>query len=171
MESRTIADNKDIKNALDTIKEFCKANKETLSVAESVSSGALQLLFSSEEEAGLFYEGGLTVYSLEQKESLLQIPKEITEPCNGVSSEITEKLARNICNLYKTNIGMGLTGFASTFPEKNIYNLYAYGAAYRNGELIFCEKIVSEKETPEEKREDYAKIVIKKFAEFLKTKG
>jgi len=171
MEEKTIADNKDIKNALDTIKKFCKENKETLAVAESVSSGALQLLFSSEEEAGLFYEGGLTVYSLDQKESLLGIPKEITEPCQGVSEEIAEKLASHVCELYKTNIGIGLTGFASTFPEEDIYVLYAYGAAYRNGELIFCEKIKSEKETPEEKREDYAKIVIRKFAEFLKTKG
>ncbi|HSJ67245.1 MAG TPA: CinA family protein [Anditalea sp.] len=171
MEGKTIADNKDIKNALDTIKLFCKSNKETLSVAESATSGAIQLLFSSEEEAGLFFEGGLTVYSLEQKESILGIPKEITEPCHGVSSEVAEKLAKNICGLFKTNIGMGLTGFASTFPEQGIYDLYAYGAAYRNGELIFCEKIISDKETPDEKREDYAKIVIRKFAEFLKTKG
>ncbi|KEO75358.1 CinA family protein [Anditalea andensis] len=171
MEKKTIADNHDIKNALDTIKEYCKKNNETLSVAESVSSGALQLLFSSEEEAGLFYEGGMTVYSLDQKESLLGISKEITQPCQGVSSEIAENLAKNICKLYKTNIGMGLTGFASPFPEKNIYELFAYGAAYRNGKLIFCEKIESKKETPEEKREDYAKIVIKKFAAFLKEKG
>lgn len=171
MERRTIADNKDIKSALDTIKEFCKVNKETLSVAESATSGAIQLLFSSEEEAGLFFEGGLSVYSLDQKESLLGIPKKITEPCHGVSSEIAEKLAKNVCDLYKTNIGMGLTGFASTFPEEGIHDLYAYGAAYRNGELIFCEKITSEKETPDERREDYAKLVIRKFAEFLKTKG
>jgi len=168
MEGKTIGDNPDIKQALDTIKEYCKSNKETLAVAESVSSGALQLLFSSEEEAGLFYEGGLTVYSLDQKESLLGIPKEITEPCYGVSSEIAELLAKNVCGLYQTNIGMGLTGFASTFPEENIYDLYAYGAAYRNGKLIFCEKIKSTKDTPEEKREEYAKIVISKFADFLK---
>jgi len=171
MERKTIADNKDIKMALDTIKEFCKANKETLAVAESVSSGALQLLFSSEEEAGLFYEGGLTVYSLDQKESLLHISKEITEPCHGVSSEIAEKLAKNVCELYKTNIGMGLTGFASPFPEEDIYDLFAYGAAFRNGKLIFCEKIQSSKESPEEKREDYAKRVICKFAAFLNEKG
>lgn len=171
MEEKTIADNQNIQTALDTIKKFCKENKETLAVAESVSSGALQLLFSSEEEAGLFYEGGLTTYSLDQKESLLDIPKRITEPCHGVSSDVAERLAKNVCALYKTNIGMGLTGFASTFPEEEIYDLYAYGAAYRNGKLVFCEKIVSDKETPEEKREDYAKIVILKFAEFLKTKG
>lgn len=160
-----------VKEAMDSIKEFCQANKESIAVAESASSGALQLLFSAEEEAGTFFEGGMTVYSLDQKESQLKIPKEITEPCLGVSKEIAEKLAYSICNKFDVNIGMGLTGFASPYPEKDIYDLYAYGAAVRNGELIFCEKIVSEKESPKEKREDYAKQLIIRFAEFLKTSG
>lgn len=165
---KPLGQRKGVKEAMDSIKEFCQTNKESVAVAESVSSGALQLLFSAEEEAGTFFEGGITVYSLNQKEAQLNIPKEITEPCLGVSKEIAEKLAYSICNLFKVEIGMGLTGFASPFPEKDVYDLYAYGAAVRNGELIFCEKITSEKDSPEAIREDYAKQMIIRFSDSLK---
>ncbi|WP_143960535.1 CinA family protein [Litoribacter populi] len=165
-----IAFHKNIKIDLDLIKEHCKKNKLTLAVAESASSGALQLLFSAEEEAGLFFEGGLTVYNCEQKKRQLEVPLSLSEPCNGVSWEVSKMLAVNICKLYQSDFGLALTGFASPYPEEGIYDLYAYGAAAQNGELLFCKKIESDKESPEEKREDYAAILIKKFAEYLKQK-
>jgi nicotinamide-nucleotide amidase len=164
---KPIASRKEIKGDLDLIKEFCKEAEETISVAESASSGALQLLFSSEEEAGLFFEGGITIYNCGQKERQLNIPKSICEPCYGVSTEVSEKLAKNVCELFGSDWGLSLTGFASPFPEAGIFDLYAYGAAARQGKLLFCEKLVSNRESPEEIREDYACMLIKKFAQYL----
>ncbi|MBS9523019.1 CinA family protein [Litoribacter alkaliphilus] len=167
---KPIAFYKDVKDQLDLIKDHCRKNKRTIAVAESASSGALQLLFSAEEEAGLFFEGGLTVYNCEQKKRQLKVPLSLSEPCNGVSWEVSKMLALNICDLYQSDYGLALTGFASTFPEEGIFDLYAFGAASYKGELLFCEKIESEKETPEERREDYAALLIKKFAEYLEQK-
>ena len=160
---------KGVKEDLDVIKKFCKQHQQTLAVAESASSGALQLLFSSEEEAGLFFEGGLTLYNCEQKRRQLRIPTALCNPCNGVSKEISEKLALNICELYQSNFGLGLTGYASPFPEAGVYDLHAFGAAAHNGKVLFCEKLKSQKESPEEIREDYACILLKLFTNYLKS--
>jgi len=168
-QNQPIAAQNGVKEDLDFIKRICKTNEQTIAVAESASSGALQLLFSSEEEAGLFFEGGLTVYNCNQKRRQLRIPKALCEPSYGVAKEISEMLALKVCELYQASYGLGLTGFATPFPEAGIFDMYAFGAAAYKGKVLFCEKFESKKESPEEIREDYACFLIKLFADYLRT--
>ncbi|HLT06420.1 MAG TPA: CinA family protein [Cyclobacteriaceae bacterium] len=154
--------------ALDTIKHFCFDHNLSVAVAESVSSGFLQVLFSSEKEAGLFFEGGITAYSCKQKARHLEIPFEICDPCNGVALEIAQRLALNVCDLFDAKIGLSLTGYASPIPEENIYELYAFGAVALNGRIVFAEKLVSDIEDPDELRQEYAKMLVTDCAKTLK---
>ena len=151
---------KAVSTALDQIKLFCFQHKIKVAVAESVSSGLLQSLFSSEKEAGLFFEGGITTYNCQQKYRHLEIPEEICDPCNGVAAEISQRMALKICNLFDCKLGLSLTGYASPIPEQNIFDLFAFGSIALNGKLIYCEKIRSNKQEPDEIREDYANILI-----------
>ncbi len=48
---------------------------ETISIAESVTSGCLQLAFSQMPNASLFYNGGITAYTLPEKVKLLKVNK------------------------------------------------------------------------------------------------
>lgn len=156
-----------LKEALDIIKRFCLSKKIKLAVAESVSSGQLQSLFSQESEAGLFYEGGLTCYNCVQKNLQLQVNIDLCNPCNGVSREISKIMAKNVAKMFDVELSMSLTGYASPLPEQNIYDLYAYGSIHLFQEIIYCEKIKSERKEPEEIREDYASKLIIKCSELL----
>src|SRR5690554_67260 len=92
-ENPNATSDKAVSTALDAIKQFCFDHALTVAVAESVSSGFLQLLFSSEAQAGLFFQGGITTYNCRQKSRHLGIPQEICEPCNGVATEISQRMA------------------------------------------------------------------------------
>src|SRR5690606_8413441 len=162
--------NGEIDAALDYIKNYCFTHQVSVAVAESVSSGFLQSLFSSKEKAGLFFEGGITVYNCKQKQHHLGIPQETCLPCNGVATEIARQMALNVCQLFRCRLGLSLTGYASPLPEKNIFDLLAFGSIALDGEIIYCEKISAHKQDPDELRADYAKTLISECAKVLAKK-
>ena len=167
-ENPNLLSNQAVDAALDTIKHFCFDHNISVAVAESASSGFLQVLFSSEKEAGLFFEGGITTYSCKQKARHLDIPFDICDPCNGVALEIAERMALKVCDVFDAKIGLSLTGYASPIPEQNIYELFAFGAVALNGRVILTEKLISDKDDPDEIREDYAKMLVVACAKALK---
>lgn len=166
-ENANIISDQAVSKALDIIKGFCFDHQLSLAVAESASSGFLQVLFSSEKQAGLFFEGGITTYSCKQKARHLDIPFNICEPCNGVAVEIAQRMALKVCDVFDAKIGLSLTGYASPIPEENIYELFAYGAVALNGKVILAEKLISDKEDADGIREDYAKRLIVACAKAL----
>ena len=167
-ENPNLLSNQAVDAALDTIKHFCFDHNISVAVAESASSGFLQVLFSSEKEAGLFFEGGITTYSRKQKARHLDIPFDICDPCNGVALEIAERMALKVCDVFDAKIGLSLTGYASPIPEQNIYELFAFGAVALNGRVVLTEKLISDKDDPDEIREDYAKMLVVACAKALK---
>lgn len=161
----------EVNAALDYIKNYCFEHKLSIAVAESVSSGVLQSLFSSEEKAGLFFEGGITVYNCKQKHHHLGISQETCRPCNGVSAGIARQMALNVCELFKCRLGLSLTGYASPLPEEDIFDLFAFGSIALDGEIIYCDEIRADKQDPDELRADYAKILISECAKSLAKKN
>src|SRR5690606_31215548 len=91
----------------------------------------------------------------------------ICDPCNGVAVEISQRMALKICSMFDCKLGLSLTGYASPIPEQNIFDLFAFGSIALNGKLIFSEKIRSNKQDPDEIREDYAKILIVECSKLL----
>lgn len=170
-ENVNIISDQAVNTALDIIKQFCFDHQISVAVAESASSGFLQVLFSSEKQAGLFFEGGITTYSCKQKARHLDIPFDICDPCNGVAVEIAERMALKVCDVFDAKIGLSLTGYASPIPEDNIYDLFAFGAVALNGRVIAAEKLISDKEDPDEIREDYAKMLVVACAKALKAEA
>ncbi len=145
----------ELNNALESIKKFCISTEAGIAVAESVTSGLLQNMLGSTEEASRFFEGGITTYNCIQKMDHLLIPYSECSPCKGIALEIANKMAIGICDAFNTNIGLSLTGYASPIPELEIYDLFAYGAIAHNGKIIFSEKLKTIKENPEEIKIDY----------------
>ncbi|MBK6264073.1 nicotinamide-nucleotide amidohydrolase family protein [Marivirga sp. S37H4] len=145
----------EIQHALETIKQFCLSREATIAVAESVSSGLLQNLVGSGKGAMMFFEGGITTYNCDQKLQHLQVPFEECNPYKGVTQRVAEKMALGVCQLFNCEIGLSLTGYASPLPDRDLVELFAYGAIVLNGEVIFSKKIHSEKENPEEVKAEY----------------
>ena len=139
---------------------------ETISVAESVTSGLLQLAFSTAECALEFYQGGITAYNLGQKSRHLLIDPVHALSCNCVSEKVSADMALNVCKLFTSDWGIGITGFASPVPEsKN--KLFAYYAIAWHGAIIKAHRIDAEKNSPVNVQLFFARALLKDFSAHL----
>jgi nicotinamide-nucleotide amidase len=152
---------------INVIKDYLLMNHFTLAVAESVTSGHLQAAFSSAENAGLFFQGGITAYNCGQKVKHLNIEPIHAESRNCVSDRVAHEMAANVCDLFRSNIGIGITGYAAPVPELNVEGLFAYFTIIKNKDIIASEMITSMEKDPVKVQIDYANQVIKKFSELV----
>lgn len=135
-----------LQGSLDIIREHCTSCNETISVAESVTSGFLQLLISTAQGAQGFFQGGITVYNNAQKAMHLHIEPIYAEKTRGVDPGITSGIAQNVCRLFNSQIGIGITGFATKVAEEGILELYAHIAIVRLGKVVCHDKIEAKNE-------------------------
>jgi nicotinamide-nucleotide amidase len=117
---------------LQTIKTKLVDKGYRLSVAESLSSGNIQSRIGSISGATKFFEGGVTVYSLEQKTKLLNIDKSHAIEVNTVSERVAREMASGVCELFNTQIGISTTGYAEPSEEVNVKNPFAYFCIWDN---------------------------------------
>ena len=61
--------------AIDNLSKYLKIIGSTVSVADSVTSGYLQFLFSQITDASTFYKSGITAYILQENVHHLSIDK------------------------------------------------------------------------------------------------
>lgn len=117
--------------------------KQTIAVAESVTSGHLQAALSLAPDASRFFQGGITAYNVGQKcRHLLVEPTHALE-CNAVSEKVSADMALEVCRLFSCDYGVGITGYATLLPEQGVNGLYAFIAIAFHGEIIAAEKITS----------------------------
>jgi nicotinamide-nucleotide amidase len=135
------------------------ANK-TLAVAESVTSGFIQAAFSSAPEATLFFQGGLTAYNAGQKCRQLSVEPIHAQQVNCVSEKVTESMAAAVNNIFLSDIGIAITGYASTVPEIGVHSLFAFFAITSGQKLLLLKKITSSKKDSIEVQLDYTKQVL-----------
>lgn len=149
------------KQQIDTIGARLIERKETIAVAESVTSGNIQAALSLGEQASRFLQGGITVYNLGQKARHLDIEPIEAEATNSVSEEIARQMALNVCKMFLSDYGIGITGYASPFPEKDINDLFAYACITHKGEVLVMQKLTCDKDTPKEAQLFYTDEVLR----------
>lgn len=137
----TLSIDKDTEAALESIRDYCLSNNKTIAIAESVTSGCIQLLISTVTRAQEFYQGGITTYNGAQKAIHLNIEPLFAESCNGVDENITAAMAKEVCALFRSQIGIGITGYATKVPEDGINELYAFIAIVKDNDIIHQSKI------------------------------
>ncbi len=120
------------KEQVNKIKDLLLKKKESIAVAESVTAGLLQLSLASADDAIKFFQGGLTAYNLGQKTRHLLVEPIHAVSCNCVSVQVAEEMALNVCSLFSSDWGIGVTGYASAVPE--------------SGNKIFCYYAIAHKE-------------------------
>jgi nicotinamide-nucleotide amidase len=129
------------KEILDRIKDRLIEKKQTLAVAESVTSGHLQAAFSTATDAALFFQGGITSYNLGQKCRQLAVEPIHALDCDCVSADIAQQMAESVCLMFLSDYGIGITGYATPVPEKNIETLFAFVCIVHRGEVVLSRKI------------------------------
>ena len=130
----------ELQNLLNYIGSRMQRSGETISIAESVTSGFLQFSFSQMKDASRFFIGGMTVYSMDEKVTLLSVDAQEAQKNNGVSSLIAETMALNVAKLYKTDWSIAVTGYATPVAESN-KKLYAYFSISYKGTVILSERL------------------------------
>lgn len=128
------------KNIIDELKDALVQQKQTLAVAESVTSGVLQAVISTATEASSFFQGGITTYNIGQKVLHLGIEPIHAEQCNCVSEQTASQMALGVSQLFRSDWGVGITGYASPVPESE-NELFAYCAITFQGRVIHEEKL------------------------------
>ncbi|WP_426482817.1 CinA family protein [Chryseobacterium sp. R2ACT005] len=127
-------------NLLEYISQSFMTIDETISVAESVTSGCLQLAFSQMPNASMFYKGGMTTYSLPEKVRLLKVNRQEAEECDCVSENVAETMALNVARLYESDWSIATTGYCT--PNRSSgYKIFAYFSFSYKGEIILTKKL------------------------------
>ncbi|GAB0157794.1 hypothetical protein CHRYSEOSP005_30800 [Chryseobacterium sp. Alg-005] len=128
------------KNLLEYISQSLMTTDETISIAESVTSGLLQLAFSQMPNASMFYKGGITAYSLPEKVRLLNVDRSEAEECDCVSENIAETMALNVAKLFKTDWSIATTGYCTPIRNSS-YKIFAYFSFAYKGEIVLTKKL------------------------------
>lgn len=100
-----------------TLIQQLKDKNLTFSIAESCTGGLISHFITNIEGISKFYRGGIVCYSNESKVSILKVDKSILDTYGSVSKEVTEILAINVKAIFKSDIGIGITCYASTADE------------------------------------------------------
>ncbi|MEO5601480.1 MAG: nicotinamide-nucleotide amidohydrolase family protein [Cyclobacteriaceae bacterium] len=103
--------------ALEILKNYLVTRNQTISVAESVTSGHLQAALSLANQATAFFHGGITAYNLGQKARHLSVNPIHALGCNCVSEKVAEEMAINVRRLFSSDWSIGITGYAAPVPE------------------------------------------------------
>ncbi|MBT2620106.1 nicotinamide-nucleotide amidohydrolase family protein [Chryseobacterium sp. ISL-6] len=127
-------------NLLEYISQSFVTTGETISVAESVTSGLLQLAFSQMPNASLFYNGGITAYTLPQKVSFLKVDRKEAESCDCVSENIVETMALHVAKLFKTDWSIATTGYCTPVRSSS-YKIFSYFSFSYKGEIILTKRL------------------------------
>lgn len=159
----------DIK-VIERIKDYLIASKQTIAVAESVSSGHLQAALSLATDASLFFQGGITVYNIGQKCRHLHIEPTHALGCNCVSEKISADMAVEVSRLFLSDWGIAITGYATEVPELGITELFAYYSFSFRGKEVGTKKIKSKKMDALQVQLFYTNEILKTFADFIKAK-
>ncbi|KAB1232419.1 CinA family protein [Chryseobacterium viscerum] len=128
------------KNLLDYISQSLLTTDETISIAESVTSGCLQLAFSQMPNASLFYKGGITTYSLEEKVRLLKVSRPEAEECDCVSENIAQTMALHVAKLFESDWSIATTGYCTPIRDSG-HKIFAHFSFSYKGEIILNKKL------------------------------
>jgi len=155
------------KQLIDLIGKKLKDRKESVATAESVTSGLLQAAISNAEGAAQIFQGGITAYNIGQKcRHLLVEPLHAME-CNCVSERIAIIMSRSASNLFLSDFGIGITGYAAPVPEKNVHELFCYYSISLKEKVLKSGKITAKTEEGFATQIFYVNEVLKVFSDLI----
>ena len=102
--------------------------KQSLAIAESLTSGQVQSRIGLISGASRFFRGGLTAYTIDAKVDLLDVDRDETESCNAVSKTVAKQMARGAARKFGATIGLATTGYAEPDAASKIDAPFAYWA-------------------------------------------
>jgi len=100
----------------------------TLAAAESLTCGRVQARVGEISGASNFFRGGLTAYTLDAKVCHLGVNRTAARRVNAVSAEVAAQMARGVCRLFDSDLGVATTGYAEPAPAAGVPEPFAWWA-------------------------------------------
>lgn len=141
--------------------------QQTIAVAESVTSGNIQVALATAVDASKFFQGGITAYNLGQKSRLLDVDPINAMACYCVAEQVAHEMALSVCKLFISNWGLAITGYASKVPESN-NDLFAYYAIAYGGTIKQSGKLEPQYDEPGKIQTYYTTELLKELEIILK---
>lgn len=110
----------------------------TLAVAESLTAGHLQAQIASVSGASIFFLGGITAYSLDQKVKLLGVNRAHARRVNCVSQRVAVEMAYGAMEKFGATLAAATTGYAEPSRADGVKEPMAWWAICQrlpNGKL------------------------------------
>ncbi len=100
----------------------------TLAAAESLTCGRVQARVGEISGASNFFRGGITAYTLDQKVRHLGVDRTAARRVNSVSAEVACQMARGVCRLFGSDLGVATTGYAEPSEKESVADPFAWWA-------------------------------------------
>ena len=155
------------KNIINNIGRSLLRREETIAVAESVTSGMMQLAIGSAENASAFFQGGITAYNMGQKYKHLHVDPIHAETVNSVSQRVAEEMAAEVCNLFSSDWGVGVTGYATPVEESG-FQTFAFFAIIYRGKVRSKGKLKVTGNDPGEIQSGFVEKILRKLTLLMK---
>ena len=92
--------------------------KLKIATAESCTGGLLAKKITDISGASEVFEMGLVSYSNRIKNEFLEVPNDVLDTVGAVSEETARQMAIGVTKLAKSDVGVGITGFAGPTGDK-----------------------------------------------------
>lgn len=102
-------------DAAEAIARLLRENKQTVAVAESLTSGKLASRLGAAPEASNWFAGGVVAYAAHVKFEVLGV-----EPGPVVSEQCARQMARGVVRLMRSDYGLAVTGVGGPDPDEGM---------------------------------------------------
>ena len=130
-----------------------------LAAAESLTCGRVQARIGEVPGASGFFRGGITAYSLDQKVRHLGVEGRAAKRVNAVSAEVAEQMARGVCALFASDLGVATTGYAEPSAADGVVDPFAWWAIAHRRRGKFAHVAAGRVECPGASRVEAQQIV------------
>ena len=154
-----------MKHLINSIKEHCIKNNESISVAENITTGCLQMLFGNSDDASLYFNGGITTTTNYQLSRQLGIMPINALNKTALNMSLTVQMAKAVAKKFGSEIGIAINGF--NLNTKELIKQPSFAAIVRFNHVIYAEKLFPHTHAPSAVAIEYAQRIITTLAEQL----
>lgn len=117
----------------------CLEKGYTLSLAESITGGAVSACLVQIPGASRYFQGSIVAYSRKAKEELLEVPAQLIDKFGEVSEEVALHMALGAKKKFHSDLTLSTTGIAgpTTSPNKPV-GMVAFGLLVGEKSQTFC---------------------------------
>ena len=108
-----------------SVGSLLRKKKQTLSLAESCTGGAIASSITDIPGASDYFERGVVVYSNRSKQDLLGVKAATLKKCGAVSGKTAREMAEGIRKKSKTTYSIAVTGIAGPASGGIVYIAWA----------------------------------------------